>query len=74
MPPFLASVIRRSRSDAFSPSVAVFRFSPATSYIRSIGVLFLQCAAVIPLHVATLIIRYVERAEICGPPRSRQAC
>jgi hypothetical protein len=34
MPPFRASSIRRSRSDAFSASVAVFRFTPAASYMR----------------------------------------
>jgi hypothetical protein len=30
MPPFRASATSRSRSDAFSASVAVFRFNPAT--------------------------------------------
>ncbi len=34
MPPFRASSIRRSRSDAFSASVAVVRFTPAASYMR----------------------------------------
>ena len=34
MPPFRASSIRRSRSDVFSASVPVFRFTPAASYIR----------------------------------------
>ena len=34
MPPLRASFIRRVRSDAFSPSVAVFRFTPAASYMR----------------------------------------
>jgi hypothetical protein len=33
-PPFRASSIRRSRSDVFSASVAVFRFTPAASYMR----------------------------------------
>src|SRR5262245_56925147 len=34
MPPLRASFIRRVRSDAFSLSVAVFRFTPAFSYMR----------------------------------------
>ena len=34
MPPFRASPIRRIRSDAFWALVAVFRFTPAASYMR----------------------------------------
>jgi len=34
MPPLRASSIRRIRSDAFSPSVAVLGFTPAASYMR----------------------------------------
>ncbi len=34
MPPFRASSIRRSRSDVFWDSVAVFGFTPAASYMR----------------------------------------
>jgi hypothetical protein len=68
MPPFPASSIRRSRSDAFSASVAVFRFSPATSYRRSIASACFSCSAPpSSLHVAKPIVRYVMRAVIGVP-------
>jgi hypothetical protein len=58
-----AGAIRRSRNDAFSAWAACFRLSSATSYIRPIAsaCFFLQCAAIILLHAAKLIVGYVER-------------